>query len=251
MVVSLVRWWCLVVSCWLLRPVMEIMLVICLGGGCQDLFCVGLLLCQGSKEACSGVRSLAVPRHPPCPEGLPPRCRCILSVLGVAPRCCCIGRLVRGLWVLGNPKNLPVEVCWVMVEWSSRPRPPSTRASASSASPTAAAARPPSRKPRGKHPQHSPEQWTGSTPTQPDSQPQAAAASSSSDTGTPSSSAQPQWGRYMPGTGDQRTRNKADKTWIHAEFAKRGWTRPARQAPAQPSTAPTSSPRPLPASLVC
>ncbi|CAE7876624.1 unnamed protein product [Symbiodinium sp. KB8] len=48
MVVSLVRWWCLVVSCWLLRPVMEIMLVICLGGGCQDLFCVGLLLCQGS-----------------------------------------------------------------------------------------------------------------------------------------------------------------------------------------------------------
>ena len=52
-----------------------------------------------------------------------------------------------------------------------------------------------------------------------------AAASSSSETGTPSSAAQ-QWGRYTPGAGDQRTRNKADKTWIHAEFAKRGWKKP-------------------------
>ena len=54
---------------------------------------------------------------------------------------------------------------------------------------------------------------------------QTAAASSSSETGTPSSAAQ-QWGRYTPGAGDQRTRNKADKTWIHAEFAKRGWRKP-------------------------
>ena len=54
---------------------------------------------------------------------------------------------------------------------------------------------------------------------------QTAAASSSSETGTPSSAAQ-QWGRYTPGAGDQRTRNKADKTWIHAEFAKRGWKKP-------------------------
>ena len=29
-----------------------------------------------------------------------------------------------------------------------------------------------------------------------------------------------------PGAGDQRTRNKANKTWIHAEFAKRGWGKP-------------------------
>ncbi|CAE7183903.1 Sgta [Symbiodinium microadriaticum] len=50
-------------------------------------------------------------------------------------------------------------------------------------------------------------------------------ASSSNETGTPHSAAQ-QWGRYTPGSGDQRTRNKADKTWIHAEFAKRGWRKP-------------------------
>ena len=55
--------------------------------------------------------------------------------------------------------------------------------------------------------------------------PHQAAASSSSETGTPSSAAQ-QWGRYTPGSGDQRTRNKADKTWIHAEFSKRGWRKP-------------------------
>ncbi|OLP94038.1 hypothetical protein AK812_SmicGene23990 [Symbiodinium microadriaticum] len=76
---------------------------------------------------------------------------------------------------------------------------------------------------RGEQPQQSQPQDSGSTPVHPDSHQQTAAASSSSDTGTPSSAAQQQhWARYTPGAGDQRTRNKANKTWIHAEFAKRG-----------------------------